>query len=144
MKIVRSIENDPKHLEKSEHEQFIFGGPLLTYRYGTYRWDKVRDVFYSLGKDGNISAKNVTSKLQDVKYDQLGNPFIVHIDDLGFSDTPMIEWCPAELLIKKTPEGHFIGGYGDKFLKEYGHLSAKEYVSEYIINSDPNLYVEEV
>lgn len=144
MKLVRSITNDPKHLKDSEHEQFLFGGPLIAHKHDSKRWDSRQDVYHSKDAFGNYSEDRFTDKLQSVNYDEAGNPFIVHIDYLGFSDDPMVDWCPPEVLIKKTPEGHFIGGYGEKFLKQYGHLSAKEYVSKHIIDTNPNLYVQEI
>lgn len=143
MKLVRSITNDPKHLEDCEHEQFLFGGPLIAYKHDCKCWDKLKDVYHSRDIYGKYSECGFTDKLQGVSYDEAGNPFIVHIDHLGFSDIPMIDWCPPEVFIKKTPEGHFIGGYGEKLLKQYGHLSAKEYVSKHIIDTNPNLYVQE-
>ena len=119
MKVIQSTTNNPQDLVILENQIFLFGAPLFAI--GTARWDDVNKLFLSVDSKGNIIEGSGTSAWQNVKVSD-GVNWILHIDEFGYSDEPMEDVYPPEYI----PDG-------------YGNLSAKEYVTQEIIDKDPNV-----
>ena len=118
--------NNNEAVAQCENNIFLFGAPLICLRDGR-TWDANLKGMLSQRNSEDV-AGSATTAWQGVSLDRDGVYWIRHIDDpmfdADFSDTPMQDIFPAEYI----PTG-------------YGHLSARQYVSQVIISEDENVYV---
>jgi len=118
--------NNNEAVAQCENNIFLFGAPLICLRDGR-TWNEELKGMVSQRKGVDVPTA-VTTAWQGVNLDGAGVHYIAHIDDpmfdADFGTTPMQDIFPPQYI----PEG-------------YGHLSARQYVSQVIIDGDADVTV---